>query len=37
MALSYSSLHTHTEFCNLKLKDCINRVEELIQYAYDLG
>lgn len=37
MALTYSSLHNHTEFSNLKLIDCINRVEDLIQYGYDLG
>lgn len=34
---TYSSLHNHTEFSNLKLPDSTNRVEELIQYAYDIG
>ena len=37
MSKSYTSTHNHTEFSNLKLIDSINRVEELIQYAYDLG
>ena len=36
MSKSYTSTHNHTEFSNLKLIDSINRVEELIQYAYDL-
>lgn len=34
---SYFSIHNHTEYSNLRLLDCINKVEDLIQYAYDLG
>ena len=34
---TYSSLHTHSEFSNLKLIDSINKTEELIQYAIDIG
>lgn len=34
---SYVSLHNHTEFSNLRLLDSINKVEDLIQYAYDIG
>ena len=37
MSKSYTSTHNHSEYSNLKLIDSINRVEELIQYAYDLG
>lgn len=35
--MSYTSLHNHTEYSNLRLLDCINKVEDLIQYAYDIG
>lgn len=35
--MSYFSIHNHTEYSNLRLLDCINKVEDLIQYAYDLG
>ena len=34
---TYSSLHNHTEYSNLKLIDSINRSESLIKYAYELG
>lgn len=34
---SYFSIHNHTEYSNLRLLDCINKVEDLIQYAFDLG
>ena len=34
---SYFSIHNHTEYSNLRLLDCVNKVETLIQYAYDLG
>lgn len=34
---SYTSLHNHSEFSNLKLIDSINHTEDLIQYAFDLG
>ena len=35
--MNYTSIHNHTEYSNLKLIDSINKVEELIQYAFDLG
>lgn len=35
--MSYTSLHNHTEYSNLRLLDCINKAEDLIQYAYDIG
>lgn len=35
--MSYFSIHNHTEYSNLRLLDCINKVEDLIQYAHDLG
>lgn len=31
------SLHNHTEYSNLRLRDSINRHEELIDYAIELG
>lgn len=31
------SLHNHSEYSNLKLRDSINRVEDLIDYAIELG
>ena len=31
------SLHNHTEYSNLRLRDSINRAEELIDYAIELG
>lgn len=34
---TYASLHTHSEFSNLKLIDSINKIEDLIQYAADIG
>ena len=34
---TYASLHNHSEISNLKLIDSINKIEELIQYAYELG
>lgn len=37
MSNTYTSTHNHSEYSNLKLIDSINRVEELIQYAFDLG
>ena len=37
MEKTYTSLHNHTEFSNLKLIDSINKVEDLIQYAFELG
>ena len=37
MINSYTSIHNHSEFSNLKLIDSINKVEDVIQYAFDLG
>ena len=34
---TYTSLHNHTEYSNLRLLDCVNKVEDIIQYAYDIG
>ena len=34
---TYASLHNHTDYSNLKLIDSINKVEELMDYAYELG
>lgn len=31
------SLHNHTEFSNLRLRDSINQIESLIDYAIELG
>ncbi len=33
----YGSLHTHTEMSNFKGYDCINKIDELIDYAIELG
>jgi len=33
----YASLHNHTDYSNLKLIDCINKVPDLIDYAHELG
>ena len=35
--MKYASLHCHTSYSNLKLIDSINKVEDLIDYGYDLG
>lgn len=38
MTLIYpGSLHNHTEYSNLRLRDSINRIDELINYAIELG
>lgn len=39
MLNSYFSLHNHTDYSNAALgfSDCINKTEDLIQYAYDMG
>lgn len=37
MDKSYTSLHNHTEYSNLRLLDCINKVEDIIKYAHDIG
>ena len=34
---TYASLHNHTAYSNIKLIDSINKVEDLIDYAYKLG
>lgn len=34
---SYSTLHTHTHFSNLRLKDAVIRPEELINESFKLG
>lgn len=31
------SLHNHTDYSNLRLRDSINRIDELIDYAIELG
>lgn len=31
------SLHNHTQYSNLRLRDCINKEEDLINYAIELG
>lgn len=33
----YGSLHNHTEYSNLRLRDCIIKVEDLLWYAAELG
>lgn len=35
--MSYFNNHSHTEFSNLRLLDCINKPEELIDKAIELG
>ena len=37
MSEKYYSLHNHTASSNARLIDCINKVEDLIQYAFELG
>lgn len=37
MEKTYASLHAHTEFSNIKIIDSINKVEELIDRAFDKG
>ena len=31
------SLHNHSEYSNLRLRDSINRVNEMVDYAIELG
>ena len=33
----FFSCHNHTEYSNFRLRDCINRIPELINYAHELG
>ena len=35
--MSYFNNHSHTEFSNLRLLDCINKPEELIDKAIEVG
>ena len=35
--MDYFSIHNHTEYSNLRLLDCINKVEDLIDYAHQIG
>lgn len=37
MQETWSELHAHSDYSNLTLVDCINKVENLIQYAFALG
>lgn len=37
MKKSYSLLHSHTEYSNIRIIDSINKVEDLIDNAYDKG
>ena len=32
----YANLHTHTDFSNIRLLDCINKIEPLLKYAGEL-
>lgn len=34
---TWSELHAHSDYSNLNLIDCINKIEDLIQYSFDLG
>lgn len=35
--MTYTSLHNHTEYSNLKLIDSTNRASQLMDYAFELG
>lgn len=35
--MSYASLHNHTCYSNLRIRDSINTVKELMEYAIELG
>lgn len=37
MNKTYFSIHCHTDRSNFRLRDCINKVETLIDYAVELG
>lgn len=37
MEYTYTSLHNHSEYSNLKLIDSTNRPERLLDYAFELG
>ena len=33
----YCGLHNHSEFSNVKIIDSINRLDRMIDYAWDIG
>lgn len=35
--MSYASLHNHTCYSNLRIRDSINTVKDLMEYAIELG
>ena len=35
--LKYTEIHSHTEYSNIRLIDCIDKVRDSIRYAYDIG
>lgn len=37
MEKTYFGMHNHTEYSNARLLDAINKVEDLIEYAHDIG
>lgn len=37
MKRDYISLHNHTEYSNIKIIDSINRMDRMVDYAWDLG
>ena len=37
MDRTYTSIHNHTQFSNLRLRDCIVKEQNLINYAIELG
>ena len=38
MTIGYpGSLHNHTDYSNLRLRDCITKLEDLIDYAIEIG
>ena len=37
MNYTYTSLHNHSEYSNLKLIDSTNRPEKLLDYGFELG
>jgi DNA polymerase-3 subunit alpha len=35
--MQFFSVHNHDEFSNLRMKDSINKIEDMMDYAYELG
>lgn len=35
--LEYTEVHSHTEYSNIRLIDCINKAKDSVRYAYDIG